>query len=191
MAGRRYGRVTRFATARDGLHGRSAHLLGGTSISSAWETRWSRRARRMHCRRWMHGGVLSHRRLAELVPHSPLDDLILLIHQGLQGWVAEDGAAGSMAQRQYVQNYIQRGALDTWETEHWRAAAAGRIRISGSRADSNGLWRLALTEMVGRGCRQQQLGKEHCKAGREAFWARARDLRLTSKVFHAMLRTTL
>jgi ribonuclease HI len=126
----------------------------------------------------------------ELVPHSQLDDLILLIHQGLQGWVAADGAAGSLAQRQYVQNCIQRGARDAWETEHWRAAAAGMIRISGSRADSNGQWRLALTEMVVRGCRQQQLGKEHCKAGREAFWARVRNLRLLGKIFHAMLRTT-
>jgi ribonuclease HI len=127
----------------------------------------------------------------ELVPHSQLDDLILLIHQGLQGWVAEDGAAGSMAQRQYVRNCIQRGTRDAWETEHWRAAAAGMIRISGSRADSNGQWRLALTEMVVRGCRQQQLGKEHCKAGREAFWTRVRELRLLGKVLHAMRQTVL
>ena len=126
----------------------------------------------------------------ELVPHSQLDDLILLIHQGLLGWVAEDGAAGSLAQKQYIQNCIQRGVHDAWETEHWRAAAAGRIRVSGSRADSNGPWRLALTEMVVRGCRQQQLGKEHCKSGREAFWARVRDIRLMSKIFHDMLHTT-
>ena len=127
----------------------------------------------------------------ELVPHSQLDDLILLIHQGMQGWVAEDGAAGSMAQRQYVQNCIQRGIRDAWETEHWRAAAAGMIRISGSRADLNGQWRLALTEMVVRGCRQQQIGKEYCKAGREAFWARVRELRLLAKVFHGMRQTAL
>jgi ribonuclease HI len=127
----------------------------------------------------------------ELVPHSQLDDLILLIHQGMQGWVAEDGAGGSMAQRQYIQNRVRRGERDAWETEHWRAAAAGRVRVSGSRADTNSRWRLALTEMVLRGCRQQQLGKEHCEAGRCAFWARLADLRLLSKAFGALRRALL
>ena len=64
----------------------------------------------------------------ELVPHSQLDDLILLIHQGTQGWEAEDGAGGSAAQREYVRNRVRRGEHDAWETEHWRAAAAGSKR---------------------------------------------------------------
>ena len=127
----------------------------------------------------------------ELVPHSQLDDLILLIHQGLLGWVAEDGAAGSVAQRQYIQNRVARGARDAWETEHWRAAAAGRMRVSGSRADTSSRWRQALTEMVLRGCRQQQLGKEHCEKQRSAFWARLADLKLLGRTFGALKSTLL
>jgi ribonuclease HI len=127
----------------------------------------------------------------ELVPHSQLDDLILLIHQGTQGWVAEDGAGGSAAQREYVRNRVRRGEQDAWETEHWRAAAAGRVRVSGSRADSSSRWRLALTEMTLSGCRLQQLGKEHCKDKRGAFWERLRELRLLSKVFGAFRRSLL
>ena len=121
----------------------------------------------------------------ELVPHSQLDDLVLLIHQGMLGWVAEDGAAGSVAQRQYIQNRVARGERDAWETEHWRAAAAGRIRVSGSRADTSSRWRQALTEMVLRGCRQQQLGKEHCEKKRSALWTRLADLKLLGKTFGA------
>ena len=127
----------------------------------------------------------------ELVPHSQLDDLILLIHQGMQGWVAVDGAEGSIAQRQCLQNRVQRGERDAWETEQWRAAAAGRVRVSGSGADKSSRWRVALTEMVLRGCRQQQLGKDHCEKGRSAFWARLADLRLLGKVFGALKRTLL
>ena len=126
----------------------------------------------------------------ELVPHDQLDDLILLIHQGMLGWVAEDGAAGSVAQRQYIRNRVGRGERDTWETEHWRAAAAGRMRVSGSRADTSSRWRQALTEMVLRGCRQQQLGKEHCEKKRSALWERLADLKLLGRTFGA-LRSTL
>ena len=127
----------------------------------------------------------------EMVPHSQLDDLILLIHQGLQGWVAEDGAAGSVAQRQYIRNRVRRGERDPWEVEHWRAAAAGRIRVSGSRADTSGRWRQALTEMVLRGCRQQQLGKEQCEKLRGRFWTRLSDLKLLGKTFGALKRALL
>ena len=127
----------------------------------------------------------------ELVPHSQLDDLILLVHQGLQGWVAEDGAGGSAAQRTYIMNRVRRGERDAWETEHWRAAAAGRVRVSGSNADTSSRWRQALTEMTLCGCRLQQLGKEHCMDQRSAFWERLRELRLLSKVFGAFTRSLL
>ena len=127
----------------------------------------------------------------ELVPHSQLDDLILLIHQGMQGWVAEDGAGGSAAQRAYVLNRVRRGERDAWETEHWRAAAAGRVHVSGSQADSSSRWRQALTEMALCGCRLQQLGKEHCKERRAAFWERLGELRLLNKVFGAFRRSLL
>ena len=126
-----------------------------------------------------------------LVPHGQLDDLILLIHQGMQGWEAEDGAGGSTAQRQYILNRVRRGARDAWETEHWRAAAAGRVRVSGTGADTSSRWRLALTEMVVQGCRQQQLGKEHCDKGRSAFWARLADLKILRKTFGALKRALL
>jgi hypothetical protein len=122
----------------------------------------------------------------ELVPHSQLDDLILLIHQGTQGWVAEDGAAGSVAQQHYIQNRVRRGEREAWEVAHWRAAAAGLIRVSGSRADDSSRWRQALTEMVLSGCRQQQLGKEHCETKRVAFWSRLADLKLLGKTFGAL-----
>jgi len=121
----------------------------------------------------------------ELVPHNQLDDLILLIHQGLKGWEAEDGAAGSASQRLSLQNRIQRGAKEAWETELLRAGAAGAIRISGSGADTSGRWRLALTEMVLGGCQLQKLGKERCVEGRRAFWGRLGDLRLLGKIFTA------
>jgi ribonuclease HI len=131
----------------------------------------------------------------ELVPHSQLDDLILLIHQGLRGWEAEDGATGSVAQRQSLRNRIQRGMTEAWETELLRAGAAGAIRISGSGADTSGRWRLALTEMVLGGCQMQKLGKEHCAEGRRAFWGRLGDLRLLGKIFtawgRALLHTTV
>ena len=45
--------------------------------------------------------------------------------------------------------------------------------------------------MVLLGCRQQQLGKEHCEKGRSAFWARLADLRLLGKVFGALKRALL
>jgi len=127
----------------------------------------------------------------ELVPHSQLDDLILLIHQGLKGWEAEDGATGSMAQRQSLRNRVQRGMTEAWETELLRAGAAGAIRISGSGADTSGRWRLALTEMVLSGCQMQKLGKEHCAEGRRALWARLGDLRLLGKIFTAWGRALL
>ena len=127
----------------------------------------------------------------ELVPHSQLDDLILLVHQGMQGWVAEDGAGGSAAQRSYIMNRVRRGERDAWETEHWRAAAAGRVRVSGSHADMSSRWRQALTEMTLCGCRLQQLGKEHCADRRAAFWNRLRALRLLNKVFGAFKRSLL
>ena len=131
----------------------------------------------------------------ELVPHSQLNDLILLIHQGMRGWEAESGAIGSDAQRQCLHNQIARGLRDDWETELLRAAAAGAIRITGSRADTSGRWRLAVTDMVLSGCQLQKLGKEHCKERREAFWARLNDLRLLGKIFGAwgrvLLRTTV
>ena len=68
------------------------------------------------------------------------------------------------------------------------------VRISGSRADANGGWRLALTEMVLSGCQLQKLGKESCAEGRRAFWERLGDLRILGKIFaawsFALLRTT-
>jgi len=121
----------------------------------------------------------------ELVPHSQLDDLILLIHQGMKGWEAEDKATGSAAQQQSLRNRIQRGFTEAWETEWLRAGAAGAVRISGTRADANGRWRLALTEMVLSGCQLQKLGKESCAEGRRAFWDRLGDLRLLGKIFVA------
>jgi ribonuclease HI len=127
----------------------------------------------------------------ELVPHNQLDDLILLIHQGLKGWEAEDGAAGSASQRLSLQNRIQRGAKEAWETELLRAGASGAIRISGSGADISGRWRLALTEMVLGGCQLQKLGKERCVEGRRAFWGRLGDLRLLGKIFTAWSRVLL
>ena len=127
----------------------------------------------------------------ELVPHSQLDDLILLIHQGMRGWEAEDGALGSAAQRQSLQNRIQRGSLEAWETEWLRAGAAGAVRISGSRADTDGRWRLALTEMVVRGCQLQKLGKEHCLEMKKACWGRLGDLRLLGKILTAWSRVLL
>jgi ribonuclease HI len=125
----------------------------------------------------------------ELVPHSQLNDVILLIHQGMQGWEAEDGAKGSLAQQQCLRNQILRGITEAWETEPLRACAAGAIRISGSGADTNGRWRLALTEMVISGCRLQKLGKEHCVEGRRAFWGRLGDLRLLDKTFAAWIHS--
>jgi ribonuclease HI len=127
----------------------------------------------------------------ELVPHNQIDDLILLIHQGLKGWEAEDGAAGSAPQRLSLQNRIQRGTKEAWETELLRAGAAGVIRISGSGADTSGRWRLALTEMVLGGCQLQKLGKECCAEGRRAFWGRLGDLRLLGKIFTAWSRALL
>ena len=124
----------------------------------------------------------------ELVPHSQLDDLILLIHQGLRGWEAEDGSTGSDAQRQCLRNRIQRGMTEAWETEGLRAGAAGAVRISGSRADTSSRWRLALTEMVVSGCQLQKLGKEHCAEERRAFWRSLGDLRLLGKIFTAWSR---
>ena len=135
--------------------------------------------------------MVEHQKGKELVPHSQLDDLILLIHQGMQGWVAEDGAEGSAAQKAYVRNRVRRGACDAWETEHWRAAAAGVVRVSGTYADNCNRWRQALTEMVLHGCRLQQIGKEVCKAGRAAFWMRLKDLRLLGKIFGALRRVLL
>jgi hypothetical protein len=44
--------------------------------------------------------------------------------------------------------------------------------------------------MVLRGCRQQQLGKEHCEKERGAFWTRLADLKLLGRTFGA-LRSTL
>ena len=127
----------------------------------------------------------------ELVPHSQLDDLILLIHQGMRGWEAEDGAMGSAAQRQSLRDRIQRGTMEAWETELMRAGAAGSVRISGSRADTDGRWRLALPEMVLSGCQLQKLGKERCGEGRKAFWGRLGDLRLLGKIFTAWSRALL
>ena len=176
------------------LLGPNTNRRGGTSNLSAQGRRSLRRARRMPYRRLRLGDAWWRLELQvgkELVPHSQLDDLILLIHQGMQGWVAVDGAEGSIAQRQCLQNRVQRGERDAWETEQWRAAAAGRVRVSGSGADKSSRWRVALTEMVLRGCRQQQLGKDHCEKGRSAFWARLADLRLLGKVFGALKRTLL
>jgi ribonuclease HI len=127
----------------------------------------------------------------ELVPHSQLNDLILLMHQGMQGWEAEDGARGSLAQQQCLRNQIQRGITEAWETELLRAGAAGAIRISGSRADTNGRWRLALTEMVLSGCQLQKMGKEHCAEGRKAFWGCLSNLCLLDKIFRAWRRVPL
>ena len=124
----------------------------------------------------------------ELVPHSQLDDLILLLHQGLRGWEAEAGATGSVAQQQSLRNRIQRGAAEAWETELLRAGAAGAVRISGTGVDDSGRWRLALTEMVLRGCNLQKLGKERCVEGRRAFWGRLGDLRLLDKIFRSWSR---
>ena len=135
--------------------------------------------------------MVEHQRGKELLPHNQLDDLILLLHQGMQGWVAEDGAAGSAAQKAYVLNRVRRGERDAWETEHWRAAAAGAVRVSGTHADSCSRWRQALTEMVLCGCRLQQIGKEACKVGRAAFWMRLKDLRLLGRVFGAFRRSLL
>ena len=135
--------------------------------------------------------MVEHQRGKELVPHGQLDDLILLIHQGMQGWVAEDGAGGSAAQRAYVHNRVRRGARDAWETEQWRAAAAGAVHISGTHADGCSRWKQTLTEMVLSGCRLQQIGKEVCKAGRAAFWMRLKDLRILGKVFGALRRALL
>ena len=47
-----------------------------------------------------------------------------------------------------------------------------------------------MTEMVLRGCRQQQLGKEHCEKKRSALWERLADLKLLGRTFGA-LRSTL
>ena len=127
----------------------------------------------------------------ELVPHSQLDDLILLLHQGLRGWEAEAGATGSVAQQQSLRNRIQRGVTEAWETELLRAVAAGAVRISGTGADNSGRWRLSLTEMVLSGCHLQKLGKEHCAEGRRAFWGRLGDLRLLHKIFRSWSRALL
>ena len=136
-------------------------------------------------------GMVALQKGRELVPHSQLDDLILLIHQGLQGWEAEAGAAGSLAQRQSLRARIQRGRAEAWETEGMRAGAAGAVRISGSGADASGRWRLALTEMVLSGCQLQKLGKEHCAEDKRAFWERIGDLRLLGKTFTAWSRVLL
>ena len=135
--------------------------------------------------------MVEHQRGKDLVPHSQLDDLILLLHQGMQGWVAEDGAGGSAAQKAYVHNRVRRGAREAWETEHWRAAAAGVMRVSGTHADGCSRWRQALTEMVLSGCRLQQIGKEACREGRAAFWTRLKELRVLGKVFGSLRRLLL
>lgn len=136
-------------------------------------------------------GMVALQKGRELVPHSQLDDLILLIHQGMQGWEAEAGAAGSLAQQQSLRARIQRGETEAWETEGMRAGAAGVVRISGSGADDSGRWRLALTEMVLGGCQLQKLGKEHCAEGKRAFRGRIEDIRLLSKIFTAWSRALL
>ena len=50
--------------------------------------------------------------------HGQLNDLIILIHLGLQGWEAEDGAAGSVAN----QGYLKRGSNEgRWTDTMWTA----------------------------------------------------------------------
>ena len=72
----------------------------------------------------------------ELVPQSQLEDLILLIHQGIQGWEAESGAIGSVAQRQCLRNCqhqctgSQHFAHNPFHRRAWWATGAGRRRAS-------------------------------------------------------------
>lgn len=79
--------------------------------------------------------------------HGQLNDLIILVHIGLQGWEAEDGAAGSITNQGYLRALIEQGKLDGYNVEGWHRAAAGAIDRTGNQVDNVSKWRAALTEM--------------------------------------------
>ena len=94
--------------------------------------------------------------------HGQIQDLILVTHMGLDGWQAEDGAAGTPITQGYLRARIQRGEL-----ENWTRAAAGAIDRTGHQVDDSSKWRASVTEMVIAGCAMQKIGKEKC--GRQAL----------------------
>ena len=114
--------------------------------------------------------------------HGQLNDLIILIHLGLQGWEAEDGAAGSVANQGYLKARIERGTLDGYNVDGWHRAAAGAIDRTGNQVDDNGKWRGAITEMVLDGCKLQRLGKESCKKQAVALRNQMRNWHLMCSV---------
>jgi len=79
--------------------------------------------------------------------HGQLNDLIVLLHQGLGGWEAEDGAAGSVANQGYIRERARRGEIDGW-----LRAAAGILDRTGNQADNSSKFRMAITDMVVAGC---------------------------------------
>ena len=117
--------------------------------------------------------------------HGQLNDLIVLTHLGLQGWEAEDGAAGSTANQEYLRARIQRGETDGYNVEGWHRAAAGAIDRTGNKVDDSGKWRASITEMVIAGCELQRLGKEKCKAQANALRNQIRNWSLLGSVFKA------
>ena len=109
--------------------------------------------------------------------HGQLNDLIVLLHQGLGGWEAEDGAAGSVANQGYIRERAQRGEIDGW-----LRAAAGIIDRTGNQADNSSKFRMAITDMVVAGCELQRAGKEHSRKQANAFGNHLRNLNLLSGV---------
>ena len=109
--------------------------------------------------------------------HGQLNDLIVLLHQGLGGWEAEDGAAGSAANQMYIKERAQRG-----ERDGWVRAAAGVLDRTGNQADNSSKFRMAITDMVVAGCALQRVGKEQCRKQANAFSNQLRNLNLLSAV---------
>ena len=118
--------------------------------------------------------------------HGQLNDLIVLTHLGLQGWEAENGAAGSVVNQGYLRARVQRGEL-----EGWHRAAAGAIDRTGNQVDDIGKWRASITEMVVAGCELQRLGKEKCKKQAIALRNQLRNWSLLRSVIQAWTRLQL
>ena len=109
--------------------------------------------------------------------HGQLNDLIVLLHQGLGGWEAEDGAAGSVANQGYIRERARRGEIDGW-----LRAAAGILDRTGNQADNSSKFRMAITDMVVAGCALQRAGKEQCRKQAHALGNHLRNLNLLSAV---------
>ena len=109
--------------------------------------------------------------------HSQLNDLIVLLHQGLGGWEAEDGAASSVANQGYIRERARRGEIDGW-----LRAAAGVFDRTGNQVDNASKFRMAITDVVVAGCELQRAGKEQCRKQANAFGNHLRNFNLLNAV---------